>query len=95
LRFGARAKKIKNKARINKELSIAELKHMLEKMESELESKNRRIRLLEKMIRELGGEVPAENVRGPDKSSPVKQISKIKKNDDEDMLLAKLEEAEK
>ena len=55
LRFGARAKNIKNKPKINKELSIAELKNMLTKAEAELERKERRIRMLENIIKKMGG----------------------------------------
>jgi len=60
LRFGQRAKKIQNKPKINKEMSIAELKLLLEKAEAQLDKKDRRIRNLEKIIKNLGGKVPEE-----------------------------------
>jgi kinesin family member 5 len=43
LRFGKRAKQIKNKPKINKEVSFAEMKLMLEKAERGLEDKDKRI----------------------------------------------------
>lgn len=60
LRFGERAKKIQNKPKVNKELSIAELKHLLEEAEQALERKDRRIKNLEKIIKNMGGQVPEE-----------------------------------
>lgn len=44
LRFGQRAKKIQNKPKINKEMSIAELKMLLEEAENAIERKDRRIK---------------------------------------------------
>lgn len=43
LRFGKRAKQIKNKPKINKEVSFAEMKLILEKAEKSLEDKDKRI----------------------------------------------------
>lgn len=43
LRFGVRAKKIKNKPKINKEWTVAELLLLISKAEKELEMKNMRI----------------------------------------------------
>ena len=60
LRFGQRAKKIQNKPKINKELSVAELKHLLEEAEKTIEKKERRIKMLEKLIQSMGGNVPEE-----------------------------------
>lgn len=50
LRFGKRAKEIKNKPKINKEVSIPELKLLLEKMEKSLEDRDKRIIHLEKAL---------------------------------------------
>ena len=58
LKFGARAKKIKNNAKVNKELSMAELMALYEKEKEKNISKTRRIKMLEKLIIELGGVVP-------------------------------------
>lgn len=53
LRFGQRAKQIKNKAKINKEFSIAELKYMLQIAEKEIIIKNKKIEALEYYIEEF------------------------------------------
>ena len=53
LRFGQRAKQIKNKAKINKEFSIAELKYMLQIAEKEIIIKNKKIEALEAYIEEF------------------------------------------
>ena len=63
LKFGSRAKQIKNKAKVNKELSIKELKHLLAMAEKEIKIKNTRIDQLEEYIgamdEKLGtGEMP-------------------------------------
>ena len=50
LRFGSRAKQIKNKAKVNKEFSINELKYMLQVAEKEIALKNKRIACLESYI---------------------------------------------
>jgi len=47
LRFGQRAKQIKNNAKVNKEFSIQELKHMLQVAEKELMIKTKKIEALE------------------------------------------------
>ena len=60
LKFGARAKKIKNNAKVNKELSIQELMVLYEKEKEKNISKTRRIKMLEKLIIELGGVVPQD-----------------------------------
>jgi hypothetical protein len=41
LKFGQRAKQIKNKAKVNKEFSIQELKYMLQMAEKEIILKNK------------------------------------------------------
>lgn len=53
LRFGQRAKQIKNKAKVNKELSLKELKYMLMVAEKEIGLKDKRIASLEKYITQL------------------------------------------
>ena len=60
LKFGARAKKIKNKPKVNKELSMAELMALYEKEKEKNIAKTRRIKMLEKLIIELGGVVPKD-----------------------------------
>lgn len=51
LRFGKRAKQIKNKPKINKEVSIGELKTLLERAEKAIEEKEKRIISLEKSLK--------------------------------------------
>ena len=53
LKFGQRAKQIQNKAKVNKELSVKELKYLLQKLEKELGVKNKRITSLEEYVEEL------------------------------------------
>ena len=60
LRFGIRAKSIKNKAKINREISIQEMQIALLRKEKELEDKDKRICLLEKYISKLGYEIDIE-----------------------------------
>lgn len=60
LRFGLRAKKIKNKPKINKEVTVAELKIEIEKLEKFLITCNRRIIQLESFIVKNSLEIPKE-----------------------------------
>lgn len=53
LKFGQRAKQIKNKAKVNKELSIKELKHLLAVAEKDNKIKDKKIKSLEEYIVEL------------------------------------------
>ena len=50
LRFGKRAKQIKNKPKINKEVSVSELKLLLDKLEKTVEDRDQKIQLLEKSL---------------------------------------------
>lgn len=50
LKFGQRAKQIKNKAKVNKEFSVKELKYMLQMAEKEIRLKENRIKDLEDYI---------------------------------------------
>ncbi|CDW78179.1 kinesin heavy chain [Stylonychia lemnae] len=61
LRFGKRAKQIKNKPKINKEVSIQELKILLDRAEKDLAEREKRITLLEKIIKSLGGQIPGKS----------------------------------
>lgn len=91
LRFGQSAKKIKNKPKINKEYSVAELKKLLDEAEAKIELKNRRIKNLEKIIKSLGGTVPQEKddfiQRKPtEKEKPVEVDEEEKANEKIDAL---------
>ena len=61
LRFGIRAKQIKNKPKVNKEYTIAELKLLLSKADAELARKDRRIQQLERALTEAGLKLPAND----------------------------------
>ena len=63
LRFGLRAKSIKNTPKINREYTVAELKALLAKCREELTKKDRRIKVLEATIIKLGSGLPS-----PDKN---------------------------
>jgi kinesin family member 5 len=58
LRFGVRAKNIKNRPKINREMTVAELQLLLEKAEKTIEEKEIRIKQLEDFIKTLGKEPP-------------------------------------
>ena len=60
LRFGARARNIKNKPKINKQYSVNELMKMLEMAEGKIEMLEKRIQILSKQILEMGGELPSD-----------------------------------
>jgi len=60
LRFGYRAKSIKNKPKINREFTVAELQLLLERAEKTIEKQGVRIKVLEKMIKEKGMALPKD-----------------------------------
>ena len=60
LKFGQRAKLIKNNAKVNKELSVKELKHLLAVSEKECAIKTKYILHLEAYIAELDKHVEIE-----------------------------------
>lgn len=57
-RFGMRAKSIKNNAKINKQVTVAELKLVVARLEKEIQIKATRIAQLEAFIISLGGTIP-------------------------------------
>ena len=61
LRFGYRAKSIKNTPKINREFTVAELKLLLDKAESTLEQRERRIKILENLLSNNGIVIPKED----------------------------------
>jgi len=64
LRFGTAARNIKNKPKINKELTVAEMKKLLDKSEKIIQVKTYRIEVLEKCIKSTGGDVPVDEYSG-------------------------------
>lgn len=61
LRFGIRAKSIKNKPKVNREYTVSELKLLLSKAETALETKQSLIDALSRRVLDLGGEIVSEN----------------------------------
>ena len=80
LRFGERAKKIKNKPKINKEITVAELQKLVEQLKENLKKANARITQLENFIKQ-------NNLRIPE--------SDYKKEEDEEEKKKEKEEKEK
>lgn len=66
LRFGIRAKSIKNKPRVNREYTVAELKLMLAKCKEDLSLKDRRILQLEFSLKTVGAPIPVLNANFED-----------------------------
>ena len=62
LKFGSRVKLINNIPRVNRELTLPELKKTLAKTERELSNKCKRVQVLEDVIREQGFELPPESI---------------------------------
>ena len=60
LRFGARARNIKNETKVNKEYTVAELKKLLDKAEEKIDALKKHIKVLETQILESGGSLPDE-----------------------------------
>ena len=63
LRFGERAKKIKNKPKINKEVTIAELQKLIAQLKENLKKANARITQLENYIKQKNLTVPEGNYK--------------------------------
>ena len=63
LRFGEKAKKIKNKPKINKEITVAELQKLVTQLKENLKKADARISQLENYIRQNGLSVPASDYR--------------------------------
>ena len=63
LRFGLRAKEIKNKPKINKEITVSELQKLVEKLKENLKKANSRINQLENFIRQNNLRVPESNYK--------------------------------
>ena len=61
LRFGARARNIKNAPKVNKEYTVAELKKLLDKAEEKIDALKKHIKVLEQQILESGGTLPDED----------------------------------
>ena len=63
LRFGERAKKIRNKAKINKEVTVMELQRIIDSLNEKLKNANKRIIQLENYIKNNGLVVPMSDYK--------------------------------
>ena len=63
LRFGERAKKIRNKAKINKEVNVMELQRIIDSLKEKLKNANKRIIQLENYIKNNGLVVPMSDYK--------------------------------
>ena len=89
LRFGFRAKSIKNKPKVNRELTMAELKLKLVKIEEELKKKNLKIAKLEMALSQHDVILPADITILTEKSDESDDF----KNTDTDDFFTEIEEA--
>lgn len=90
LRFGARAKRIKNKPKVNKELTIQEIQALYEEEKKKNEHKTRRIRQLEKLLVEMGAQLPKDTfgaAQNDDLESKEQDLEEEKQMDISDKLL--------
>ena len=58
MKFGCRAKSIKNRPKINRELTVAELQILLQKAEKTIETLTLRVQQLEEFIKNSGNQLP-------------------------------------
>ena len=83
LRFGERAKKIKNKPKINKELTVAELQKLVDQLKENLKQANARITQLENFIEQNGLSIPDSNYKKEeDEEEKRKEIEQKQKEKD-------------
>ena len=94
LRFGERAKKIKNKPKINKEITVAELQKLVERLKENLKQANARINQLENFIKQNGLKIPESDYKKEDDEEEEKKKEKEEKEKEKDTEL-KYEEIKK
>ena len=88
LRFGERAKKIKNKPIINKEITVDELQKLVDQLKENLKKANARINQLENFIRQNNLSVPESDFKKEeDKEEKRKEIEEKQKEKDEDIKI--------
>ena len=93
LRFGERAKKIKNKPKINKEVTVAELQKLVEKLQENLKKANARINQLENFIKQNGLRIPESDYKKEEDEEEEKK-EKEEREKEKDMEV-KIEEIKK
>ena len=94
LRFGERAKKIKNKPKINKEVTVAELQKLVEKLQENLKKANARINQLENFIKQNGLRIPESDYKKEEDEEEEKKKEKEEREKEKDMEV-KIEEIKK
>ena len=77
LRFGERAKKIKNKPKINKEITVAELQKLVTQLKEQLKKADARIVQLENYIRQNGLNVPKSEYKQEEDSEEKKRKKQV------------------
>ena len=93
LRFGERAKKIKNKPKINKEVTVAELQKLVDQLKENLKQANARITQLENFIKQNGLKIPESSYqKEEDEEEKQKEIEAKEKEKDAQI---KMEEIKK
>ncbi len=93
LRFGERAKKIKNKPKINKEITVAELQKLVQQLKDSLKKADARITQLENYIRQNGLNVPVSDYKQEeDEEEKKKKIDDKNKARDEQREIKELKE---
>ena len=93
LRFGERAKRIKNKPKINKEITVAELQKLVNQLKENLKKANSRISQLENFIKQNGLRPPESNYqKEEDEEEKRKAIEEKEKERDAEV---KVEEIKK
>ena len=93
LRFGERAKKIKNKPKINKEITVAELQKLVTQLKENLKKADARITQLENYIRQNDLNVPMSDYKqGEDEEEKRKQKEEKDKARDEEREVSEQKE---
>jgi len=93
LRFGERAKKIKNKPKINKEITVAELQKLVTQLKENLKKADARISQLENYIRQNGLSVPVSDYKmEEDEEEKKKQKDERDKARDEEKQVEELKQ---
>ena len=93
LRFGERAKKIKNKPKINKEITVAELQKLVTQLKENLKKADARISQLENYIRQNGLSVPVSDYKmEEDEEKKKKQKDERDKERDEEKQVEELKQ---
>jgi hypothetical protein len=84
LMFGERAKKIKNMAKINRELTVGELMNQLGKAEKKIAVCEKKIKVLEEFITIKGLEIPSYAGLDEDEKVKIEGLKDGSKNDTRD-----------